>query len=107
MASRKNSSTHKSTAKKKPAAKTAVKKTPAKSVAKGDKVEWHYGAGKAIGKVLQVFSDKVTKKIKSATITRKATPEKPAVLVKSDKGGSALKSSSEVKKAGAGRGKGA
>ena len=61
------------------------------------KVQWAVGAGKAIGKVLQVFRRKVTKTLKGKEVTRNATPEKPALRVKSGRGGEALKSVSELK----------
>jgi hypothetical protein len=82
-----------------PATKSATPPTSIAAPRKGAMVEWAYGANRAIGKVLQVFSDKVTKTIKGTDVTRKATPQKPAVLVKTPKGDEALKSSSELKPA--------
>lgn len=73
-------------------------KADAASLNKGTKVDWTHGAAKAFGKVLQVFRAKVTQRIKGAVITRNATPEKPAALVLSDRGGKALKSASELKR---------
>ncbi|RIX99595.1 DUF2945 domain-containing protein [Aureimonas flava] len=68
------------------------------TVSKGDKVEWSWGKGKAEGKVEQRFTDKVTRKIKGKSITRNASKDEPAYLVKSTNGGKALKSDSEVHK---------
>jgi hypothetical protein len=65
---------------------------------KGDAVEWKYGKGKGEGKVEQKFTDAVTKTIKGKEITRKATDEKPAFLVKQEDGAKALKSRTELKK---------
>jgi hypothetical protein len=67
---------------------------------KGDSVEWKFGKGKAEGKVEQTFTDEVTRKIKGKEITRKASDDKPAYLVKQDDGDKALKSATELKKKG-------
>lgn len=66
---------------------------------KGSTVRWNNGAGRAIGKVLQVFRRKITKTLKGTKVTRNATPEKPAMLVRSEGGGEALHSASELKRA--------
>lgn len=66
---------------------------------KGEKVTWKFGSGEAEGKVEETFTKPVEKKIKSATVKRNASKEKPAVLVKQDNGNKALKSESELKKA--------
>ncbi|WP_182086720.1 DUF2945 domain-containing protein [Aureimonas sp. ME7] len=65
---------------------------------KGTDVEWKWGKGKAEGKVEEKFTDKVTKRIKGKAITRDASNDNPAYLVKQKKGGKALKSDSEVHK---------
>ncbi len=67
-------------------------------ISKGDTVEWSYGKGKAEGTVEQRFTEKVTKTIKGKKITRDASKEEPAVLVKAKTGSKALKSESEVHK---------
>ena len=64
----------------------------------GDAVEWNWGKGTGKGKVAKVLTKDTTEEIKGATVKRKATAEKPAVEVKTDKGGKVLKSVSEVKK---------
>lgn len=74
-------------------------KAAAAAPRKGSTVSWKNGAGLVLGKVLEVFRRKVVKTIKGAKVTRNATPEKPAVLVKSARGGEALHSASEVKRA--------
>ena len=64
----------------------------------GDKVSWKW-LGRAIeGVVEDVFTAKVTRKIKTATITRNATAENPAYLVKSSAGNLALKLATELTK---------
>ena len=65
---------------------------------KGDEVEWKWGKGKAEGEVAEVFTKKVTRKIKGKEITRNADAENPAYTVKQENGGEALKSQSELKK---------
>jgi hypothetical protein len=65
---------------------------------KGDKVSWKFGGNEAKGKVVQRFTEKVTKKIKGKKITRNATKENPAYLVKTKDGKRALKSGKQLKK---------
>ncbi|WP_419803397.1 DUF2945 domain-containing protein [Mucilaginibacter sp.] len=65
---------------------------------KGDDVSWKFGKGQAEGKVKEVFTEPVEKKIKSVTVKRNASKEKPAVLVKQKNGNEALKSESELTK---------
>ena len=70
--------------------------TKAKDIHKGDAVEWKWGSGKGTGAVTQVHTDDVDKTIKGKVITRHASADKPAVEVKTDKGGKVLKSVTEV-----------
>ncbi len=65
---------------------------------KGTEVEWNWGNGKGEGKIEQKFEKKVTRTIKGAHITRDASKENPAYLVKQENGGKALKKESELKK---------
>lgn len=65
---------------------------------KGDEVSWKFGGNKAEGTVVERFTEKVTKKIKGKKITRKATKENPAYLVKTKEGKKALKSGKQLKK---------
>lgn len=65
---------------------------------KGDAVTWSFGSGKAKGKIAEVFHEKVERKIKGKEITRNASKEEPAYLVKQEDGDEALKSGSELKK---------
>jgi len=69
-------------------------------ISKGTEVEWKYGKGTATGKVEEKFTEKVTKQIKGKKITRNATEDEPAYLVKQEDGAKALKKDSEVHKAG-------
>ncbi len=65
---------------------------------KGDKVTWEWGSGTAKGVVAEVFTDKVTRKIKGKEITRNATKAEPACLVRQEDGDEVLKSASELSK---------
>lgn len=69
-----------------------------KKLKKGDAVTWNLGRGKAEGEVEAVFTDKVTRKIKGKSITRKADEDEPAYTVVQEDGGKALKSGSELTK---------
>jgi hypothetical protein len=69
------------------------------SFKKGSKVEWKWGKGTAEGKVEARYAEKVTKKIEGKSITRNASKDEPAYLVKQDDGKRALKSGSELHKA--------
>ena len=65
---------------------------------KGDKVKWEWGSGEAEGKVDEVFTKEVTRTIEGNEVTRKASDEEPAYLIKQEDGGEVLKSHSEVSK---------
>jgi hypothetical protein len=65
----------------------------------GTKVEWDWGNGTACGEVKQRFTDKVSRTIKGATVTRKASSDEPAYLIRQEGGDEVLKSHSEVRKA--------
>ena len=66
-------------------------------VKKGEHVEWKWGSGKAEGDVTAVHTDDVERTIKGSKVKRKASEDRPAVEIKTDKGGRVLKSVSEVK----------
>lgn len=60
---------------------------------------WKWGKGRGEGTVTKVHTADVTETIKGAKVTRHASPEKPAVDIKTSNGGKVLKSTSEIKKA--------
>ena len=62
----------------------------------GDKVKWSWGNGTGTGKIAKVYTQKTTVKINGSEITRNATDEEPAYLIKQDDGDEVLKSDSEV-----------
>ena len=65
----------------------------------GTKVEWKWGNGKATGKVDESFTEDVTRTIDGNEVTRKASTDSPAYLIKQDDGDRVLKSRSEIQKA--------
>ncbi|MEL7274394.1 MAG: DUF2945 domain-containing protein [Pseudomonadota bacterium] len=65
----------------------------------GTKVEWNWGNGKGTGKIDEVFTQKVTRTIDGNEVTREASDDEPAYLIKQDDGDSVLKSHSELSKA--------
>jgi hypothetical protein len=65
----------------------------------GTNVEWDWGNGTAQGKVDEKFTEKVTRTIEGNEVTRKASDDEPAYLIKQDDGGRVLKSSTELRKA--------
>lgn len=66
---------------------------------KGDSVEWDWGNGTGEGKVVERFTEKVTRTIKGTEVTRKASEDDPAYLIEQDDGDRVLKSHSEIKSA--------
>ena len=65
----------------------------------GTKVEWDWGNGTATGEIAERFTKDVTRTIEGNEITRKASSDEPAYLIKQDDGDRVLKSHSEVRKA--------
>lgn len=65
---------------------------------KGDPVTWTWGSATAKGTVTEVFTEKVTRRIKGKSITRNASADEPAYLIKQDDGDRVLKSGSELSK---------
>lgn len=63
---------------------------------KGDPVTWNWGSGTAKGTVSEVFTEKVTRRIKGKSITRNASADEPAYLIRQEDGDRVLKSASEL-----------
>ena len=63
------------------------------------KVQWDWGTGTATGRIETVYTEKVTRKIKGAEVTRNASQDEPAYFIRQEDGDGVLKSHSEVKKA--------
>lgn len=46
----------------------------------GDKVQWNWGKGTGTGKVDQIYTEKVTRKIDGSEITRNASGMNPPII---------------------------
>ena len=69
------------------------------AISEGDTVEWDWGNGTGQGKVMKIYTQKTTVKIKGLEITRDADDDCPAYLIEQQDGDEVLKSASEVRKA--------
>lgn len=65
----------------------------------GDTVEWDWGNGTGTGTVEKKYTQKITRKIKGSEVTRDASDDEPAFLIKQDDGDEVLKSVTEIRKA--------
>lgn len=65
-------------------------------IKKGTNVKWNWGSGTAKGKVVETFTEKVTKTIKGTKVTRNGEKSNKALYIKQDDGDHVLKSESEV-----------
>ena len=63
----------------------------------GRPVEWTWGAGTGTGRVIERFTDRVTRTIGGSEITRNATADEPAYLIEQADGGLVLKSAGELR----------
>nr|WP_314262291.1 DUF2945 domain-containing protein [uncultured Devosia sp.] len=63
---------------------------------KGSKVSWSWGAHTAHGKIVERFTQKVTRTLKGSEVTREASKKEPAYLIEQDDGDKVLKSRSEL-----------
>ena len=64
----------------------------------GTEVKWTHGGNTATGKVEEVFHEKVTRTCQGNEVTREASDDEPAYLIKQEDGDQVLKSSSEVER---------
>ncbi|MBK1828508.1 DUF2945 domain-containing protein [Haloferula rosea] len=71
-------------------------------IREGTNVSWSWGNGTAKGEVTEVFHEKVTRTIDGNEVTRDASEEEPAYLIRQDDGAQVLKSASEVERSDAG-----
>jgi len=67
-------------------------------IREGSNVKWEWGAGTAEGKVIQTYSEKVTKKIQGNEITRDGEEGNKALFIEQEDGSKVLKLESEVEK---------
>jgi hypothetical protein len=66
---------------------------------KGQKVQWNWGNGKGEGKIIDVFHERVERKIKGEDIVRNGSKDDPAYLIEQEDGDHVLKLQSELDKA--------
>jgi len=62
----------------------------------GSNVKWNWGSGEAEGKVIETFSEKVSKTIKGSEITRTGEKGNKALFIEQEDGDKVLKLESEV-----------
>lgn len=67
-----------------------------RSLRKGSRVSWRWGAHAAQGMIIERFTSKVTRTIKGTEVTRDASRQEPAYLIEQDDGDKVLKSRSEL-----------
>ena len=62
----------------------------------GDKVKWDWGNGTGTGEITERFESDVTRTIKGSEVSRNASKDEPAFLIKQDDGDKVLKSVTEI-----------
>ena len=67
-------------------------------IREGSNVKWEWGNGTAEGKVVETYSEKVTKTIKGNEVTREGESGNKALLIEQPDGDRVLKLESEVEK---------
>jgi len=67
-------------------------------IKKGTKVEWNWGSGTAEGKVIETYTEEISKTIKGTKVTRNGESGNKALLIEQEDGDHVLKSESEVKR---------
>ncbi|WP_299048146.1 DUF2945 domain-containing protein [uncultured Polaribacter sp.] len=65
----------------------------------GTHVKWNWGNGTAEGKVIETYTQKVTKTIKGNEVTRNGESGNKAMYIEQEDGSKVLKSESEVERA--------
>ncbi|MEX1233711.1 MAG: DUF2945 domain-containing protein [Roseovarius sp.] len=68
------------------------------SYREGASVDWDWGNGTGTGKVTQVYTQKITLKIKGTEVTRDASQDEPAYRIRQEDGGEVRKAHSELRK---------
>lgn len=69
-------------------------------IREGTQVQWKWGQATATGVVEETFHERVTRTIEGSEITRDASEDEPAYLIKQEDGSKVLKSSTEVERKG-------
>ena len=68
-------------------------------IRQGSNVKWKWGNGEATGKVVETYTNEVTKTIKGNKITRKGEEGNKALFIRQEDGSEVLKLEQEVEKA--------
>ena len=68
-------------------------------IRKGTEVAWSWGNGTGTGEVAERFTRDVTRSLKGHEVTRRASRDEPAFLIRQDDGGEVLKSITEIERA--------
>ena len=63
----------------------------------GDTARWNWGGGEGSGKIVQIYTESVTKELQGSEITRHGEDDNPAYLIEQDDGDRVLKLASELK----------
>jgi len=61
-----------------------------------DTVEWNWGNGTGVGKIIERFTSEVTRTIDGTEVERNASEDEPAYLIDREDGQHVLKSSTEL-----------
>lgn len=61
-----------------------------------DTVEWNWGNGTGVGKIVEQFTSEVTRTINGTQVKRNASQDAPAYLIEQEDGQHVLKSSTEL-----------
>jgi hypothetical protein len=67
-------------------------------IREGSKVKWKWGNGSAEGKVIETYTESVTKTIKGTEVTRNGETNNKALYIETTDNDFVLKSESEVEK---------
>lgn len=62
----------------------------------GDCVAWNWGNGTGTGRIVEKFTQDVTRTLKGSEVTRTASEDEPAYLIEQEDGDEVLKSTSEL-----------
>lgn len=65
-------------------------------IRKGTKVTWEWGSGTATGKVIETFTNSISKTIKGTEVTRNGSKDDKALFIEQQDGDKVLKLESEV-----------
>jgi len=65
-------------------------------IREGSLVKWKWGNGYAEGKVIETYSEEVTKQIKGSNITRKGSSDNKALFIEQEDGSKVLKLEQEI-----------